>query len=121
MVAIIIFFVSLLGVVFIFLNKKREIETGRPYLRLVFGSDFHLKRGIESATISVKGMPRRAAQATAFYAVKHGMSAFEKLKALIRPKIAHIIDAVRGKNIPTNKGSVSVFLKNIGEDRDKLK
>ena len=121
MVTIAIFFVSLLGVVFVFLNKKREVEEGKPYLNLVFGSDFHLKRTIESAKTSVKEMPRKAANATAFYAVKHGMTVFEKVRGLVRPKIAHIIDAVRGKNIPTNKGSVSVFLKNIGEDKNKLK
>lgn len=120
MVAIAIFFVSLSGVVFVFLNKKRELEEGKPYLNLVF-SDFHLKRGIESAKTSVKEMPRRAASATAFYAVKHGMTVFEKVRAVVRPRIAHIIDAVRGKNIPKNRGSVSVYLKKIEEHQNKLK
>ena len=121
MVTVAIFVFALLGIAFIFLNKKRELNLGRPYLNLAFGSDFHLKQKIEGAKVSVKSMPRKAAQATAFYAVKHGMAAFDKTKALVRPKIAHIIDAVRGKNIPESNGSVSHFLKQIEEKRSDLK
>lgn len=121
MVTIAIFAISLVGIVFIFLNKKRELSSGRPYLNLSFGSDFHLKQKIENARVSVKEMPKRAAHATAFYAVKHGMVAFERAKALVRPKIAHIIDAVRGKNIPESNGSVSPFLRQIEEKKVDLK
>ena len=121
MVTIAIFLLALLGIVFVFWNKKREIEAGKPYLNLAFGSDFHLKRHIENAATSVKGMPKKAAEAGIFFAVKHGLNAFEKVKSAIRPKIAHIIDAVRGKNIPQNKGSVSVYLKKIEEHKNNLK
>jgi hypothetical protein len=121
MVVLSSFFVALLAIIFVFGNKAREMSAGKPYLKLAFGSDFHLRRRIESAKVSVKGMPRKAANVTAYYAVKHGITAFEKAKSVIHPKIAHIIEAVKGKNIPKNKGSVSLFLKRIEEHQRGLK
>ncbi len=121
MLTISIFFVSLVCIIFLFLNKRKGLATGKPYFGLVFGSDFHLRRKIEIARASVKQMPKRAAKATAFFAVKHGLNAYEKVKGVIRPKIAHIIDAIKGRDIPTNKGSVSLYLKSIEEHRNGLK
>ncbi len=109
------FFIALFAVIFVFANRRREMLSGRPYLRLAYGSDFHLKRKIESAKTSVKAMPRRAANATAFYAVKQGLHVYGKAREIIHPKIAHIIEAVKGKNIPKNRGSVSLYLKRIEE------
>jgi len=121
MVILTSFFVSLVAIAFIFANRRREMLVGRPYLRLTFGSDFHLKRRIESAKVSVMGMPKKAVNATAFYAVKHGLQVYSKAKSIIRPKIAHIIEAVKGKDIPKNKGSVSLYLKRIEEYKKELK
>jgi hypothetical protein len=117
MVTIIIFFLSLFGIVFVFLNKMRHMSAGRPYLKLAFGSDFHLKRKIANAKASVQAMPRRAMHAGAFFAVKHGVTIYEKTKKRVYPKIAHIVDVVKGRDIPTNKGSVSLYLRQIEERR----
>ena len=97
------------------------MRIGKPYVNLAFGSDFHLKKKIEEAKISVKGMPKKAVTFTAYHAVRHGMKVYDKAKSVIHPKIAHIIEAVKGKDIPKNRGSASIFLKKIEEHKNSLK
>lgn len=119
MIINIIFFISLFGIIFLFVNKRREMLYGKPFMNLSFGSDYHIKQKIEGVRVSAKNFPRKAAHITAFYAVKHGITAFEKTKQIVYPKISHIIDAVKGRDIPKNKGSASLFLKHIEEFKNK--
>ncbi|MFA6050576.1 MAG: hypothetical protein WC761_05255 [Candidatus Paceibacterota bacterium] len=120
MVTTIIFFLSLLGIIFLFWNKQRELTKGQALVRLTFGSDVHLKQKIENARLGAKDFPKRAMNIGAFYAVKHGLNAFEKTKQVVYPRIAHIVDAVKGRDIPRNRGSVSLFLKHIEEHQKNI-
>ncbi len=115
MVLTITFFLSLLGIIFLFWNKQRELVRGAALVRLRWGSDRDLKQKIENVRLSAKDLPKRAVNITAFYAVKHGINVFEKTKGVIYPRISHIVDAVKGRHIPRNRGSVSLFLKHIEE------
>lgn len=121
MVTTIIFFLSLAGIVFLFWNKQRELTRGQALVRLNFGSDKDLKQKIENVKVHAKDFPKRAANITAFYAVKHGLNAFEKVRQVVYPRISHIVDAVKGRDIPRNRGSVSLFLKHIEEHQKGLK
>lgn len=121
MVALTSFFVALIGIVFVFANRNRQMRTGKSYVNLSFGSDFHLKKRIVDVKATVRGMPKRAADFTAYHAVRHGIKLYDKVKTKIHPKIAHIIEAVKGKDIPKNRGTASIFLKKIEEHKKNLK
>ncbi len=120
MVTTITFFLSLVGIIFLFWNKQREIVKGQALVRLRFGSDESMRQRIQSVRLGAKDFPKRAVNITAFYAVKHGLNAFEKTKKVVYPRIAHIVDAVKGRDIPRNRGSVSLFLKHIEEHQKNL-
>lgn len=117
MVTTTIFFISLLGILFLFLNKWRELEQGKAFVKVSWGSDERLKQKIDEVKVKVKALPREALHATAFFTVKHGVNLFEKTKSIIYPRISHIVDALKGRDIPRNRGSVSLFLKYIEEKR----
>ena len=109
----IIFFVSLVGIIFLFWNKKRELEKGCAFVDISHVSEHSLKEKIKGITESAREMPRKAVNVATFLAVKQGVKTFEKVREVVYPKISHIVDAVKGRDIPKNKGSVSLFLKHI--------
>ena len=117
MINLIVFFASLACLVLLFWNKQKELTLGKPLMDLSFGSDESIKQRIERVRHSTKDLPKRAFHLTAFYTVKHGLNIFEKSKQVVYPKIAHIVDAVKGRDIPRNRGAVSLFLKHIEERR----
>lgn len=117
MVTTAIFFISLLGIVFLFLNKARELEQGKAYVKVSWGSDERLKQRIDAVKLKVRALPREALHATAFFTIKHSVHVFDRAKSVIYPRISHIVDALKGRDIPRNRGSVSLFLKYIEEKR----
>lgn len=110
---IITFFISLSGIIFLFMNKKRELETGVAFISISHGNEHFFKAKMKNAGQAAKEMPKKAANIVAFLAVKQGVKTFEKVKEVVYPKISHIVDAVKGRDIPKNRGSVSLFLKHI--------
>jgi len=120
MVISITFFLSLAGIIFLFWNKQQEVTKGRAIVKLSLGSDHAIRQRIEGVKASAREFPRKAFHISAFYAVKHGIHAFEKTKRVVYPKISHIVDAVKGRDIPRNRGSVSLFLKHIEEHQKSI-
>ena len=113
MFTIVTFFISLLAITFLFANKKRELEKGVAFVNLSHVNEIHFKKKVENVKVMTKEMPKKIANVAAFLAVKQGVKTFEKVKEIVYPKISHIVDAVKGRDIPKNKGSVSLFLKHI--------
>ena len=113
-----IFFISLSGIVFLFLNKWREIEMGKAYVRVSVEKDTRLKQRIDEFKVRVQSMPREAFHAAAFFTIKHAIAVFDRTKHRIYPRVSHIVDALKGRDIPRNRGSVSLFLKYIEERRE---
>lgn len=118
MITITLFFISLFGIMFLFINKKRELDKGEAFVCLSHCDEHHLRNKFREVQVSLREMPRRAGNIVAFLVVKQGVRAFEKLKKVVYPKISHIVDAVKGRDIPKNKGSVSLFLRHIERFRD---
>ncbi|MDB5204031.1 MAG: hypothetical protein JWP09_59 [Candidatus Taylorbacteria bacterium] len=112
------FFVSLVGIVFLFWNKKRELEGGRAFVDISHVNEHSFKTKMKDVGQSAKEMPKKMANVAAFLAVKQGVKTFEKVKEVVYPKISHIVDAVKGRDIPKNRGSVSLFLKHIEDYRE---
>lgn len=107
------FFISLFAIAFLLLNKKRELENGVAFVSLAHANEIHFKQKIEVIKKTTKEMPKKVVNIAAFIAVKQGVKTFEKVKEIVYPKISHIVDAVKGRDIPKNRGSVSLFLKHI--------
>jgi len=107
------FFVSLVGIIFLFWNKKRELEKGVAFVNISHVNESFLKEKVKAGADAAKEMPKKVANVVAFLAVKQGVKTFEKVKEVVYPKISHIVDAVKGRDIPKNRGSVSLFLKHI--------
>jgi hypothetical protein len=107
------FFISLFAIVFLLINKKREIDSGMAFVSFAHANEIHFKQKLEGIKRTTKEMPKKVAHIAAFIAVKQGVKTFEKVKEIVYPKISHIVDAVKGRDIPKNKGSVSMFLKHI--------
>lgn len=107
------FFVSLAGIIFLFWNKKRELEKGCAFVDISHVNEHSFKEKVKEISQSAREMPKRAFSIVTFLAVKQGVKTFEKVREIVYPKISHIVDAVKGRDIPKNKGSVSMFLKHI--------
>jgi hypothetical protein len=118
MITSITFFVSLLGIIFLFWNKKRELEQGKAFVAISHVNEHFFKTKMKDVGQSAKEMPKKVANVVAFLAVKQGVRTFEKVKEVVYPKISHIVDAVKGRDIPKNRGSVSLFLKHIENFRE---
>lgn len=103
---------------FLFINKKRELDRGEAFVCLSHCDEHHLRNRFKAMQVSVKEAPRKFGNIVAFLVVKQGVKAFEKMKEIVYPKISHIVDAVKGRDIPKNKGSVSLFLRHIERFRD---
>lgn len=113
MITTITFFGSLIAIIFLFWNKKRELENGRALVNISHVNEAFLKEKSHDLIQSLKLMPKKVAHVAAFLAVKQGVKTFEKMKEVVYPKISHIVDAVKGRDIPKNKGSVSLFLQHV--------
>ncbi len=118
MLTSITFFASLVGIIFLFWNKKRELERGRAFVAISHVNEHFLKAKMKDMGQMAKETPKKVANVVAFLAVKQGVKTFEKVKEVVYPKISHIVDAVKGRDIPKNRGSVSLFLKHIENFRE---
>lgn len=117
MATMIVFFISFLALVFMLYNKHNELVKGKGIVKISIASDEDIRQRIETIQLNIKEFPRKVIHLTAFFTVKHGLNIFDKVRQIVYPKISHIIDAVKGKDVPKNKGSVSLFLKHIEEHR----
>lgn len=115
MFTITLFFVSLIATMFLFVNKARQLNTGKPYIVLSYGSDADIQRSLDRLSDTILDLPRILGRIIAFYTVKFYLKVFEKVKGIIYPRISHIVDAVKGKDIPKNRGAVSVYWTTVAE------
>jgi hypothetical protein len=108
-----IFGISLLGIIFMLLNKMRQLSTGRAYISVSEHTNAKVQKISQDTALMIKNAPKVVAQTVAFLALKGTVIVYEKAKKKIYPKIAHLVDAVKGKDVPKNKGSASFFLTSI--------
>ena len=115
-----LFLISALAIVFMLMNKLREIEGKKSFVSIGSHLDESIRHKIILLRKAVVEFPRHFSR-EAFYAfVQNSVLLFRKLRAKIYPHIAHIVDAVKGKDIPKNKGAASFFLVHIQEHKEKM-
>lgn len=106
-----IFFISFLATLGIIGNKIKENETGNAFVSFHRGADDTLHRFGKRVRGFVKHAPREMARLIVYFLVHKAVLLYEKLKVKVYPKIAHIVDAVKGTHVPKNKGNADFFLK----------
>lgn len=117
-IALIIFSIAVLGAGIILLNKRKEQLQGSGYFRV--GSKALDKKVSDLSTdIEVYLIETDLKKVKSY--IKRGVMKLEDrlIKALhiAGQRFETIGDAVTGKGMPKNRGSVSFFLKNIENDK----
>jgi len=116
-----IFGLSFVGIIAVLVNKVQHMHKGKAFVSVSIETDAKVQK-ISKTTISVvKNLPKIITHTIAFLALKYSVIAFEKAKKKIYPRISHLIDAVKGKHVPKNKGSASFFLTSLKKDEKTLK
>ncbi|HYC34356.1 MAG TPA: hypothetical protein VEC13_01340 [Candidatus Paceibacterota bacterium] len=118
--AIIIFAVSFLGIIAVLFNKLQHINKGKAFVSVSARTDARVEQFSKNTVGLVKHAPKMVAQTAAFLAIKGSLAAYEKAKKKVYPRIAHLVDAVKGKDIPKNRGSASFFLASIKKDHEVI-
>lgn len=121
MISIIIFSVSLILLWGMLLNKTREMKTGTPFVRFSSSVDTKLTYQISFWKEFFHKVPRIVFKESFRFIILKGARFFNYVKQKIRPRVAHILDEVRGRGIPKNKGSASLFIQSIKDHKDNLK
>ncbi len=116
-----LFTISFGGILFMLFNKFREIHKGEALFSVSHSTNEKIKQFSDKTIAATKRAPVVVYKTALFLAVKGGVMVFEKTKAKVYPRIAHLVDAVKGKHIPKNKGSASFFLNNIKEHKESQK
>lgn len=120
-IVLITFFVSFVLIVAMILNKFREIQTGSGFVSWSPNADDAIRKQIFIAKKFTTEFPMHFSRECLHFSVQKLYLVFTKARDIVYPKVAHIIDAVKGKNIPQNKGGTSFFLVNVQEHKDSLK
>jgi hypothetical protein len=112
-----IFTLSLIGVIAVIVNKIQHMNKGRAFVSVSVETDERVKKISKTTVFVVKNSPKIIAHTVAFLALKYSVIVFEKAKKKIYPRIAHLVDAVKGRDVPKNKGSASFFLTSLKKDQ----
>lgn len=116
--AIIIFGVSFLGIIAVLFNKLQHMNKGKAFVTIGASTNERVERFSKNTVGLVKHAPKMLVQTAAFLAIKGSLAAYEKAKKKVYPRIAHLVDAVKGKDIPKNRGAASFFLASIKKDHE---
>lgn len=121
MTSIIIFSISLILLWGMLLNKMREVKTGKPFIRFSSSADVKLAYQMSFWKEFFQKVPRLVYKESFRFIILQGARFLNYTKQKIRPRVAHILDEVRGRGIPKNKGSASLFIQSIKDHKDNLK
>lgn len=116
--AITIFFLSFAGIAFLLVNKSRELAGKKAFVTVSHETNHKIKSVTDKVTVSIKKSPQVVWKTLLFVVIKVSILVFEKAKTKFYPKIAHLVDSVKGRHVPKNKGSASFFLTNIKEHKE---
>lgn len=119
--AIIILIFSICGVSITLFNKVRELDTGKAIISISKDTDQKIVDLYTKIYLYIKELPKRIFHSGVILVLRLFYVFSSKLKKKIYPKISHLVDTVKGRDLPKNKGSVSFFLERVKEHSDGLK
>lgn len=102
------------------LNKRREYERGKAFITLSGSFDNFIERKIFFLKKIGTEFPKHFGREMLYSTVQKAVMLSHNIKEkIIRPRIGHIVDAVKGKYIPKQKGSSSFFLFHIEKHKEE--
>lgn len=117
--AIIILIVSICGVSVTLFNKVRELDTGRAIITINKDTDQKILYLYTKIYHYVKESPKKIVHLLVIWALRFFYVFSKKLKKKLYPKISHLVDTVKGRDLPKNRGKASFFLEKINNDLNK--
>lgn len=117
--------ITTFGISFAFLwamiaNRIREVRGGIPVVSFKFSFDRKLRKYARLTGIIATELPKHMGREAMHFAIKKSVDILRKVRGKVYPRIAHIVETVKGKDLPKNKGSVSLFMKAVKEHKDSL-
>lgn len=118
---IICFFISFVVILAMIGNKLREIQTGRGFVSVNLNADDAIRAKMHIGKKAVTELPKHFVREAFHFAIQKIFVGLHKIAHIFYPKIAHIVETVKGKDIPKNKGGASFFLSDLREHKENLK
>ncbi|MFA6463876.1 MAG: hypothetical protein WCV55_02635 [Candidatus Paceibacterota bacterium] len=116
--AITIFCASFIGAVFLIVNRAKFSDGRVAYVSFPKEWDKFLASFYHASKVLFTELPKHVIMNVYHFIVIMTVDASRKMKVLIYPKISHIVETVRGTNVPEQKKEVSEFLKSIRREVD---
>ena len=111
-----VFIVSFVGAVFLVVNRARFSDGRAAYVSFPKEWDNFFAKFYRASKILFTELPKHVLKNVYHFIVITSVDASRKVNLLIYPKISHIVETVRGTNLPEKKKPVSEFLKSIKKD-----
>lgn len=103
------------------LNKTREIETGKAYICFGKHCDDKIRSAQNFVVSNVVPKVKEECKTFLYHTVAVSVDGLRVVKRWVYPRIEHMIEAVKGRDIPKEKGAASFFIVHIQEHKEKLK
>ena len=111
--AVTLFCVSLLGALFLVINRARFNDGRVAYVSFPKEWDKFLSHFYHASKVLFTELPKHVALNIYHFLVITSVDISKYIRNLIYPKISHIVETVKGTNLPEQKKPVSEFLKSI--------
>lgn len=116
-----LFFISLLLIVTMIFNKLRQIEKGKAFITLNGSFDNVLGAKVNFSKKMISEFPKHFGREAFYVFIHKSVAGLKHLKNIIYPKISHIVESVKGKDIPKERGNASFFLVHIREHKESMR
>ncbi len=111
--AIIIFLISLIGSVFLIANRLGSQNGEVAFISFPVSWDLFLEKFYIASKILFRELPVKVARNFYHFVVIISVDTSRKIKKMVYPKIAHIVEVAKGTDIPEQTKPASGFLKSI--------
>ena len=116
--SITVFLVSFIGAVFLLANRARYSDGRVAYVSFPKQWDRFLSKFYRATKVLFTELPRHVVLNIYHFFVIVSVDISKYVRNLIYPKISHIVDTVKGTNLPEQKKEASDFLKSIKREVD---
>ncbi len=114
--SITVFAVSFIGAVFLVVNRVRFSDGKAAYVSFPKEWDSFFASFYHASKVLFTELPKHVLKNVYHFIVIMSVDVSRNAKLLIYPKISHIVETVRGTNLPEQKKPVSKFLKSIKKE-----
>ena len=114
--SIIVFGASFIGALFLVFNRAKFSDGSVAYVSFPKEWDKFLSKLYFATRLLFTQLPKDVFKNIYHFFVITSVDISRKVKILIYPRISHIVDTVKGTNLPEQKKPVSEYLKSIRKE-----